>query len=296
MIILEQYVVPGDLPKTRLIDYAQKIIKGIPTRSAIKKAIKRGEIIVDGGPCNQSDWLIAGQTIEFIFIEKKQPKVFEFPLEIVFQDEHLAVINKPAGISVGGNKYKTIVNALPFSLKPSMEADALQVPHPVHRLDFPTSGLLVVAKTRKALSALGKQFGKKEIKKKYRAIVVGKPENEGEIKTPIAGQEAITRFSLVRTIPSLKAGSVSLLDLFPITGKTHQLRIHMSSQGFPIVGDSKYTENIPLLKGKGLFLAAVQLSFVHPSTGESLSLAIDQPPKFDTLLKREELRWKKYRQ
>ena len=88
---------------------------------------------------------------------------------------------------------------------------------------------------------------------------------------------------------------MSLVDLFPETGRKHQLRIHLSQQGFPIVGDKKYSKNHPLLKGKGLFLSAVELDFNHPVNGNRINVKIDQPEKFDALLAREENRWKKYK-
>lgn len=296
MIVHEKHTVPEDISKIRLIDYIVKTFAGIPSKTGMKKAIKRGEVLIDGKEAKQSQWIKPGQLIEWIEKPTKQPKIFERKLTVIFEDEFLAVIDKPAGVSVSGNKYDTIVNALPYNLTATTDADALKTPYPVHRLDYPTSGLLIVAKTKTASINLGHQFEKRTIKKKYCAIVAGVIAESGRIETPLEGQEAITDFSLIKSVPSLKVSSLSLIHLSPFTGRTHQLRKHMALNKTPIVGDSKYTEGVPLLKGKGLFLCAIQISFFHPITKETMEFAIEAPPKFSSILKREELRWKKYRE
>ena len=121
--------------------------------------------------------------------ENKPPKPYELNLEIIFEDESLAIINKPAGISVSGNKYRTIQNALLANLRTSSEPDSLKWPRPVHRLDYATSGLLIIAKTSSALVSLGKQFEERRIKKSYKAIVIGKVNNEGVIAEKINDKE-----------------------------------------------------------------------------------------------------------
>ena len=208
--------------------------------------------------------------------------------------EYIAIINKPAGIPVSGNRYRTVQNALPFNVKPSKERDALKLPRPVHRLDTPTSGLLIVAKTATALMNLGHQLQNRKIAKQYRAIVSGKTPESGQIENPINGQLAITSYKTVRHIRSVKTNWLSLVDLFPVTGRTHQLRVHMANEGHPIVGDKLYVKNQPLLKGKGLFLCAIALEFIHPVLDTKMTFKIEQPAKFTALLNRESERWKKY--
>ena len=293
MIIIQQHTVPKDVPRTRLLDYALQVFTTIPSRNSMKKVIKRGALLVDGQPGQASSWVLEKQQITLVDLEQKPPKPLDFKLEIVYEDEHLAVINKPAGIEVSGNKYYTIQNALVTNIAPSREPDALKWPHTVHRLDMPTSGLLLVAKTASALTKLGQQLEKREVQKKYRAIVAGRLPDSGDIITDINEQEAFTRFKCVGSCHSLKTQWLSLVELFPHTGRTHQLRIHMSEYGTPIVGDSQYGTG-PLLKGKGLFLTAIELKFIHPHNNMPINIGIEQPTKFDALFEREERRWKRY--
>lgn len=293
MLIVQEHTVPAKHPKIRLLDYVLLIFSTIPSRSAMKKAIKNGSILVDGKIGHASSWISENQKISLVDLENKPPKPLNINLEIIFEDEHIAVINKPAGIEVSGNKYYTIQNALIPNIKSSIEHDALKWPHPVHRLDRSTSGLLLVAKTAAALMNLGQQFENREIQKTYVAVLAGNLSGSGKINTPINGQDAVTYFKMIATYLSLKTQWLSLVELLPHTGRTHQLRIHMANHGFPIVGDKLYG-NGPLLKGKGLFLAAVGVSFIHPNSNKPLKFMINQPKKFDALIEREERRWKQF--
>lgn len=294
MIVLKTHLVPEQIPQIRLVDYVVKIFFEYPSRSAVKKAIKRGEILLDEQKTNQAEFIRPNQIISIVELQRSIPKVYELNLEVIYEDEHLAVIQKPAGISVSGNKYKTIVNALPFNLRKTAEKNALHTPLPAHRLDYSTSGLLLIAKTRFVLARLGYQFENREIAKNYRAIVIGELPEKGIIDDPVDGQEAITRYYRLNTARSLKVDHISLLDLFPETGRTHQLRKHLAGIGHPIVGDTRYCNDYPLLRGKGLFLAAIGLSFKHPVNQKELQLTIATPHKFESLFDREDRRWKKY--
>lgn len=226
--------------------------------------------------------------IELLSPQPVPPKAYSLPLEVILEDEHLAVIHKPAGILVSGNAFRTIVNALQGNLKPSEAADALPWPRPVHRLDHGTSGLLLVAKTSRALVSLGQQFESRTVQKRYRAVVIGKPQQSGTVESPIDGKEALTEYQLVRSVPSKRSGHLSLLDLFPRTGRRHQLRIHMASLGHPILGDKEYGIEGMILKGKGMFLAAVELQFTHPVTDREVVCKIEQPGKFERFLDKNE--------
>lgn len=293
-MINETHKVPESVQNVRLSDYVRTAFPTIPSRKAAAKAIKRGALRIDGVPAQSGDWVEAGQTLELAELQRAAPKTYRLPLEVVFEDEYLAVINKPPGIEVSGNKFKTVENALAGSLAPSPQPDALSWPRPVHRLDYSTSGLLLIAKTASAQVFLGQQFEEKNIHKRYRAVVAGKPPASGRVDETINGMPAQSEYAAVETVPSLRSGQLTLVDLFPITGRTHQLRIHMAAIGHPIVGDQKYGPTGHVLKGKGLFLAAVELRFPHPADRRERVVTIDTPPKFASLLQREQTRWEKF--
>jgi 23S rRNA pseudouridine1911/1915/1917 synthase len=293
-MISETHKVPEGVHGVRLSDYARTAFPMIPSRKAAAKAIKRGELRINGESAQSGGWVETGQTLELVDQQRSLPKTYRLPLTVVFEDEHLAVINKPPGIEVSGNKFKTVENALAGSLSPSPLPDALAWPRPVHRLDYSTSGLLLVAKTASAQVFLGQQFEEKNIHKRYRAVVAGTPEVSGRVDEPINGMMAQSEYATVETVPSLRSGQLTLVDLYPLTGRTHQLRIHMATIGHPIVGDHKYGPEGNVLKGKGLFLAAVELRFPHPADQQERIATIDTPPKFASLLQREQSRWEKF--
>ena len=294
MVVLKTHIVPAGVEAIRLYDYAQQIFTTIPSRNGIKKAISRGEIIVDGEESGTGLWLKPGQKIELLESSINPPKEYRLDLEVVFEDEYFAVINKPAGIPVSGNQYRTIQNALIGNVRLSTEEDALRWPKPVHRLDAPTCGLLLVAKTATALMKLGQMFESKGIQKHYCAIVMGKIPDSGVIDFKIDDAASTTEYKLISTCPSLKNGHLSLVQLYPKTGRTHQLRIHLSQLGYPILGDKIYGTEGEVLKGKGLFLCAKELNFIHPITNKQLTIEIELPHKFDSLLEREDRRWRKF--
>ncbi len=292
MIILESHRAENLESSERLSDYLIGKFISIPTRKGIKKAIEKGQVLLNGQPGKTGDWVQKGDYIELKDIQTQAPKAYKLDLEILFEDEYMAIINKPAGIPVSGNQYRTIQNAVIGVLKESTEPDKLAWPKPVHRLDAATSGLLIIAKTYGALNRLGDLFARKEIRKTYNAIVVGKLEGQNKIKNPINGQEALTLFRALKSVPSLRNGHLTLVELNPITGRTHQLRIHLAEIGHPIFGDQLYGKDGEVFKGKGLFLSSVKLELEHPITGEKLKLEIPMPHKFKSLLDRENRRWR----
>ena len=236
----------------------------------------------------------SGKKIELIELDQKQHKIYPLDLEVLYEEEALAIINKPASVVVSGNQFHTIQNALLHNLSLSKAADALKIPKSVHRLDYATSGLLLIAKTASSRIHLGKQFENRTIQKRYQAIIIGQLANKkGTIKEKIEGKSAITKFEVIKSVPSLKTKYLSLLNLYPLTGRTHQLRIHLSNLGHPILGDKLYHKTAPLLKGKGLFLCAVELTFLHPFTGKKMNFKIKPPNKFEYRLAQEERRWEK---
>nr|WP_246205968.1 RluA family pseudouridine synthase [Fulvivirga aurantia] len=212
--------------------------------------------------------------------DEKSAKTYELKVPVVFEDDYLAIVNKPAGLTTSGNSFKTLENTLAFNLEPGNQPDAYQQPKPIHRLDHATSGLVIVAKTKAVRVALGKALQEGQISKFYKAIVSGDTPSHGEIHTPIEGQKAHTTYKKVK---SRSDKLYTLLELSPITGRTHQLRIHCAEEGFPIVGDKLYGGVIG--PGKGLFLCAYRIGFQHPVTGAAIDAHIDLPQKFNRLLK-----------
>jgi 23S rRNA pseudouridine1911/1915/1917 synthase len=253
--------------KYRFSNYCETHISVIPSKKGIKKAISKGELRLNG-------------EISFVDLEKTPPKEYHLKLDIIFEDEHLAVIFKPAGISVSGNLFKTIQNALLYNIKISKEPDALDWPLPVHRLDNQTSGLLLIAKTKLARVKLGQAFESKTILKKYQAVIIGKTNNSGEINTDVDDKSSQSHYKLIDSVPSLKNEFLSLIELEPKTGRTHQLRIHCASINHPILGDKLYGDEGMILKNKGLFLCATTISFNHPYSLQDLTFSTPTPHKF----------------
>lgn len=206
-------------------------------------------------------------------------KNINLTLEVLWEDDYLAVIYKPAGLLVSGNKAKTVSNALQYNLKTSTITDAVR-PQPIHRLDFATSGLLLIGKTATAIRELGKLFENKEIEKNYLAITIGSMQPSGTIDTPIDEKDSLSSFSILKTVVSPKYNFLNLVKLTPYTGRRHQLRKHCAHIGNPILGDAIYSDKETILKGKGLFLHAKSLNFTHPFTQEKLVIEKEVPKKF----------------
>lgn len=292
-LVLATHWVPLDIEQQRLSDYLCGVFPQLPSRKSVKVAIKKGAIYVNGKKGHTGNWVLPKQKIELLEIESAPTKILQLPLDVLYEDDSIAVVFKPAGIPVSGNQFRTIENALLHNISPSDRVDALKKPRAVHRLDAPTSGLLLIAKTRQARIHLGAQFEAKTIQKRYQAIVMGQPPIEGTIDLPIEGKASVSYFICLRTVDSLRSGQLSLLNLFPQTGRTHQLRIHLSQLGFPILGDKLYGTEGQILKGKGLFLTALELEFEHPTTQKRQQIKLPTPYKYTALLDREQRRFNK---
>ena len=293
MRTIQTIKVPELKTPVRLNVYCESSIDFFKSRKSVKKALKKGEVHLNGKTVHGGTWLKTGDVIEILDLEETPPKPYHLELEVVFEDEDIAIVIKPAGLTVSGNQFKTLFNALPFNLQESKAKDKLSWPLPVHRLDNQTSGLVVIAKSKTARVYLGRLFEKKKIKKAYHALVMGKPYGRsGEIDSQIGGKRAITNFENIQTVPSLKNQYISLIKLFPKTGRTHQLRIHMAGIGTPILGDKLYADKT--IKHKGLFLTASELKFKHPVTKKEIHVEVEIPYKFYKRLDNENRRWEKY--
>lgn len=276
----ETHTVPEIPKRQRLQEYGVGIFEAFPTKSALKKALKKGYIKVDGVIASTATLISGGEQISLdIPLEITTKKSFEFPLEVLFEDDHLAAIHKPAGIEVSGNKFKTITNALSTNLEPSSLSDA-SIPQPVHRLDYATTGIVLVGKTASSIRALNKLFEEKKIVKTYYAITIGNMKPNGRVETEIDGKPAQSDYEVMKSVPSDRFGFLNLVKLHPKTGRRHQLRKHLFSIGHPILGDKDYGLDKLILKGQGLYLHAFSLKFEHPFTKRVIYVMDELPEKF----------------
>ena len=278
------------------------------TRSAAQILIDEGLVTVNGRCEGKNYRLRQGDDVIITEAEPKELLVEaeNIPLDVVFEDEDIIVINKPSGMVVhpaNGNESGTLVNALLYHCKDSLSGiNGVIRPGIVHRIDKDTSGLLVVAKNDEAhlfLSSLLKDHG---IKRVYHAILVGHlKEQSGTVNAPIArhpvdrkkmavvkgGRESITHYTVICEYPSFTYAKMELE-----TGRTHQIRVHMSYIGHPIIGDTVYgggktqfeKANASLLNGQ--MLHAKELSFPHPRTKEIMRFECELPDNFQKTLKR----------
>ena len=263
------------------------------SRSQIQKLINNNEVFLNDEICNNkktktelNDHIVFEYTEQTLTDIKPQ----DIALDIVYEDEDVIVINKPKGLVVHpapGNPDGTIVNALLYHCKELSSINGYFRPGIVHRIDKNTSGLLVCAKNNFAHAFLADQLKDKTCYRKYYAIVNGVIENtEGEINAPIGrsekdrqkmtvtdknSKEAITKFTVLE-----RYSDSSLLDVELLTGRTHQIRVHMSFIGHSVVNDPKYS-NKKLIDESGQYLHAYFLSFVHPKTKQRLSFTVDMP-------------------
>jgi RluA family pseudouridine synthase len=288
------HIVPKLKGKCRLVDYAIGIFPQIETKNSVKKAIKRAELLLNNEPATTGRWVLQGDRISLVDVGHQNPKKYDIEIEIVYEDDHLGIVSKPPGLIVSGNQFRTLENALVGSFKESGKKDVMNWARPVHRIDSATSGLVLFAKTFSAQIQLGRLFENREIVKTYYAIVKGEIKEDILLNEPINGQKAISELIVLKKVRSINNDYMTLVKLTPRTGRTHQLRIHCSESGHPIVGDTLYGETGKTLLHKGLFLAAVGLKFNHPSTNREVAISIEAPYKFSKLLEREEQRWIKY--
>ncbi len=238
---------------------------------------------MDGVTATSATFITGGELITLTIPEHVSPKKrLNFKLNVLFEDDYLAVIHKPAGILVSGNHFKTIANALVQNLKRSTLSDATK-PQPVHRLDFATTGILLVGKTNDSIRNLNKQFENKDIEKTYIAVTIGNMTNEGIMSSDIDNKPSQSKYKVVKTVLSKRFSKLNLVQLEPLTGRRHQLRIHLSELGNPILGDKDYGEEPLILNGKGMYLHAYSLKFRHPFTNESIFIKSEFPERFNKI-------------
>lgn len=282
--IIESKIIPQQEDKGRLSDLPWGIFTSVSSRKAFKNAIKKGLVKVNGALGYTGDFIIGGELIEILEdpYQKAKPQI-DFKLEVLFEDDYLALVNKPAGILVSGNKKFTLENALAFNLLQSNREDALRNPEPIHRLDYATSGVLLIGKTRDAIIKLNKLFEERHINKTYHAICIGEMQGSGAMESDIENKNCKSSYQVLETLKSDKYNQLNLVQLIPHTGRRNQLRIHLLEIGNPILGDVKYGQEGLISKGSGLYLHASSLSFKHPLTNEMLIISKEPPKKFAKL-------------
>lgn len=254
----------------RIQEYAVGVFMECPTKSSLKKALKKKLVFVNGKVASSATFIYGGEEIGLISDPNmsKAYKKFHLELEVIFEDDYLLAIHKPAGLRVSGNHFKTVKNALPQGYQP------------VHRLDYPTTGLLLIGKTSESIRVLNKMFEEKKFKKSYYAIAIGNLDKEGDFDQDIDDKGARTHYIKLSSVESDRFGQLSLLQVVPQTGRRHQIRKHLAQNGHPILGDKDYSSEGLLLKGKGLYLHADSLSFIHPFTQEKMTLTDPLPQRF----------------
>lgn len=270
------------------------------SRTFIQRLIRDGKVALNNLPINKAHYKVKSADEIKITVEDKKPASTQpenIPLEVVYEDKDIAIINKPQGLvthPAPGNYEHTLVNALLYHLKDLSDINP-QRPGIVHRLDKDTSGLMVIAKNNPAHLNLARQFAAHSIKRKYVAVVSGRTEfDENVIEMPIGrhpykrknmavgfGKNTKYAKTLYRTLK--RTDKISLLELEPFTGRTHQLRVHLAFLGHPILGDSKYAKSKQF---KRLALHAKSIGFIHPATGKFMEFSCDVPREFTMLFER----------
>jgi 23S rRNA pseudouridine1911/1915/1917 synthase len=292
------------------------------SRARVQEMITEGKVLVNDAPAKASLKLRGGERISVLGEAQRAPLkaiAEEIPLDIVYEDDDLAVIDKPAGMMVhagagatdDARNRGTLVNALLHHLQSLSGVGGELRPGIVHRLDKETSGLIIVAKNDEAHRNLGAQFAAREVKKKYVALVHGwVKKDSGTIAQSISrdpvrrmrmtarlqgGRAAVTHYRVVRRLDT-KFGKLTLLDVKIDTGRTHQIRVHAAAMGHPVVGDTMYGAP-KQAQGKsaviGLprnFLHAAELEFRHPRTGVTIALESELPDELCEFLRKVEQR------
>lgn len=293
-----ELIFPEEAVGSRLDKWIATLGIGL-TRCAVQGLIASGNVKVEGNTIPKNYRPKAGQHIEVVEPPAEEIDVVpqDIPLDIVYEDEHLLVVNKPKGMVVHpapGNYDETLVNALMFHCKGSLSGINGKIrPGIVHRIDKNTSGLLIVAKNDNAHKKLAEQIKEHSFTREYEAIVTGAlRESTGTVNAPIGrhpvermkmcvtdknSKEAVTHYELIR-----QYGGFAHVRLRLETGRTHQIRVHMSHIGHPVYGDNVYGK---VVKGvQGQCLHARKIGFIHPVTEEYMEFVSELPVYFQKIL------------
>ena len=285
------------------IDKFLSVLLESSSRSFIQKLIESEKVLVNGLVVNKKYKVNVDDEIKVLPGDLKpldaQPE--DIPLDIVYEDEHLLVVNKPRGMVVHpapGNYSGTLVNALLFHCKDSLSGiNGILRPGIVHRIDKDTSGLLIVAKNDRAHIGLAQQIKEHSFTREYNAVIVGHlRENEGTVNAPIGrnpkdrkkmcvttqnSKNAVTHYKIIDDYEGYSHVSLKLE-----TGRTHQIRVHMAHLGHPVAGDFVYGNDKKSAYLNGQCLHAIKIGFVHPITGKYLEFTSDLPDYFKEFLRK----------
>ncbi|MEG1683030.1 MAG: RluA family pseudouridine synthase [Oscillospiraceae bacterium] len=287
----------------RLDSYLAAALPELLTRSAAQRLLESGNVVADGKPLSKNDRLPAGKTIEITLPEPEPVDALPqaIPLDVVYEDGDVIVVNKPVGMVVHpapGHPDGTLVNALLFHCGDSLSGigGALR-PGIVHRIDRDTSGLIIAAKNDAAHRALAAQLQDHTLARTYVCVVAGTlREESGTVDAPIGrhpvdrkrmavvatgGRAAVTHWEVLARYPGATYVRCRLE-----TGRTHQIRVHLAYLGHPILGDTVYGAKKPVPGLTGQCLHAVGLRFLHPATGERVELSCPLPAEFTRLLEK----------
>ena len=301
---MKKEIIVENNEKERLDLYISKAEPEI-SRMTVKRLLEEGKILVNGKNQKASYKVALNDKIEIQIDKPKEIelKAQDIPIEIMYEDSDIIVVNKPKGMVVhpaNGNPDGTLVNAIMAICKDSLSGIGGQIrPGIVHRLDKDTSGLLIVAKNDLAHIKMSEQIKDRKVKKTYIALVRGTvPENEATINMPIGrstkdrkkmavvkdGKEAITHFKVLKRYTT-KNGTYTLLEVKIDTGRTHQIRVHLAQIGFPIIGDTVYSNGKNEFGVVGQCLHAKRLEFSHPITGKEMQIEAPLPEYFEKIIK-----------
>ena len=295
----EVFIVKEENEGKRVDVFISEMLSDI-TRSQIKKSIESGLTLVNGRTTKAGKILRDGDSVEFEAQEYETDILPEnIPLDIIYEDDDIAIINKPQGMTVHpavGNYSGTLVNALLYHFKNNISDIGGEIrPGIVHRIDKDTSGLLVVAKNNKAHLDLAKQIASKTCKRTYLALVEGsvKPD-KGKIDKPIGrsaadrkkmaivfnGRPAVTHYQVLE-----RFDGATLMQFDLETGRTHQIRVHTKDLGHPIIGDKTYGFKNQKFNLDGQLLHAYKLRLIHPTTKKEMEFTAPIPDYFAKILK-----------
>ena len=300
---IEFLVTPESGAGLRLDLFLAAQVAGL-TRSQAGKAADEGRALVNDVPKKPAAIIRPGDRVVLITVEAPpaglEPQAI--PLKVLYTDDDLIVIDKPFGLVIhpgAGVRSGTLVNALLHRFPEVIWVGEGGRPGIVHRLDMETSGVMVVARSPRAYESLKGQFKDRSVKKVYQGLVWGRmPGPEGRLDAPIGrhprhGQRmsvrtrrpraAETRYTVLREFRQ-----TTLLEVRPLTGRTHQIRVHLAAAGHPLVGDTRYGRTRGGRHIPRLFLHACRLSFAHPATGEPLEFISPLPPELEAVLRAEQ--------